>query len=107
MKNKKITSDNVFSAKHRLSLRKKLAKLRMETSFAKARLEKFESLTNREKQIIALLMLGLNNPQIAERLFISRHTVEQHRKNINRKLEIKSYADLFKFGYAFDMLTIF
>ena len=51
-------------------------------------------LTKRESQILTLLASGLNNPQIAEKLFISRYTVEQHRKNIIRKLHAKLLAHL-------------
>lgn len=51
-------------------------------------------LTKRETEIVTLIASGFNNPQIAEKLAISRYTVEQHRKNINRKLETKSVVDL-------------
>jgi DNA-binding CsgD family transcriptional regulator len=40
------------------------------------------SLTDREFQIIRLVQAGLSSDQIAERLFLSRHTVNKHRKNI-------------------------
>jgi DNA-binding NarL/FixJ family response regulator len=51
-------------------------------------------LTKRECEILELLASGYNNPQIAEKLFISRLTVEQHRKNIIRKLDAKSFVQL-------------
>ncbi len=83
--------------------RQKATRLVEEIHFVQTNQLKYDSLTKREIEIISLLMKGLNNPQIAERLFISRRTVEQHRKNINRKLEIKCYADLFRFGYSFGL----
>jgi DNA-binding CsgD family transcriptional regulator len=65
---------------------------------------KFDSLTKREIEVIYMLAKGHNNPQIAESLCISRHTVEQHRKNINRKLGIHSYFQLFQYALAFNLI---
>lgn len=45
-------------------------------------------LTNREKQILQLVAEGLSNQQIAEKLYVSRHTVDSHIKHIYRKLEV-------------------
>ncbi|OJJ17626.1 hypothetical protein BKI52_27580 [marine bacterium AO1-C] len=65
---------------------------------------KFARLTTREKEIITLLALGYQNNEIAEQLFISKSTVEQHRKNLKRKLEIKRFVDLIRFAQAFDLI---
>ena len=51
-------------------------------------------LTQREKEIIKELIKGLNVPQIAENLFISPYTVETHKKNIFKKLNIHNSIDL-------------
>lgn len=59
-------------------------------------LEKIK-ITRREKDIITELVKGLNVPQIAEKLFISVHTVETHKKNIFKKLNIHNSIDLVKF----------
>ncbi len=66
--------------------------------------KKFTSLTAREKEIVTLLALGFQNNEIAEQLFISKATVEQHRKNLKRKLEIKRFVDLIRFAQAFDLI---
>lgn len=68
--------------------------------------KQFQQLTAREKQILTLLAKGLNNPRVADRLFISRQTVETHRKHINRKLGIKHYRDVVQYALAFDLITI-
>ncbi len=52
------------------------------------------SLSEREKEIVALAVRGLKNKEIAERLFISVHTVLTHRKNISHKLGIHSLSGL-------------
>lgn len=54
------------------------------------------NITRREKEIITELIEGLNVPEIAEKLFISSHTVETHKKNIFKKLNIHNSIDLVK-----------
>lgn len=51
-------------------------------------------LTVREKEILKLIASGLTTPNIAERLFLSKFTVENHRKNILQKLKAKNVAEL-------------
>jgi DNA-binding NarL/FixJ family response regulator len=82
----------------------KLKRIRKQESFRQVNQDKFELLTKREIEIIFLLARDLNNPQIAETLCISRYTVEQHRKNINRKLGVSSYVQLFQYALAFDLV---
>lgn len=50
-------------------------------------------LTEREKEILALLVEGLNNPDIAERLFVSRSTVKFHVSNVLSKLGADSRTE--------------
>lgn len=56
--------------------------------------EEKESLSNREKEIVALVVKGMTNKEIADKLFLSLHTVNTHRRNIARKLEIHSATGL-------------
>jgi two-component system NarL family response regulator len=56
------------------------------------------SLTPREKEVLQLLAEGLTSPQIATRLFIATSTVDTHRRNVMRKLDIHSVADLTKYA---------
>lgn len=53
-------------------------------------------LTKREKEIIRLIIKEHNTGEIAEKLFISSHTVMTHRKNIFFKLNVKNIAGLTK-----------
>ena len=52
--------------------------------------ELLSSLTDREKEILTEVALGLSNRQIAERLFISEATVKVHIKSLLKKLKVKS-----------------
>ena len=51
-------------------------------------------LSEREGQVLSLICVGLTSAQIADKLFISQHTVNTHRKNILRKTFCKGTADL-------------
>ncbi len=53
-----------------------------------------EELTIREKLVLQQVSLGLQNKEIADKLSISTHTVITHRKNITRKLGIKTVSGL-------------
>ncbi len=52
------------------------------------------TLSDREKDILKLVAQGFTNKEIAEKLFLSIHTVTTHRKNISNKLGIKSISGL-------------
>ncbi|RYZ87837.1 MAG: response regulator transcription factor [Proteobacteria bacterium] len=56
------------------------------------------NLTDRELEIIQLLSLEYSGKQISEELFISQHTVESHRKNLLKKLNIKTTVGLVKYA---------
>ena len=62
-------------------------------------------LGNREIEIIQLLCEGHNSQQIADLLFISDHTVKTHRKNILRKLNLHSTAQLVQFAISNQLIT--
>ncbi len=51
-------------------------------------------ISEREREIIKLVALGKTNKDIAEDLFLSIHTVITHRKNISKKLGIKTISGL-------------
>ncbi len=57
-----------------------------------------ESLTIREKEMLRNFCEGLTCKEIAEKLFISFYTVDSHRKNIEKKLGLKSISAVVKFA---------
>jgi two-component system nitrate/nitrite response regulator NarL len=72
---------------------------------AKKRIENLhnaiDSLTKRERQVMDILMQGLNSKECAERLHISIFTFETHKKNIFRKLDINSTSELMRIAMDF------
>lgn len=59
-----------------------------------ARGEELQTLSAREKEIVICIVKGMTNREIADRLFLSTHTVITHRRNIVRKLQIHSVSGL-------------
>lgn len=57
-----------------------------------------KELTNREREILYHIANGKTSQQIAKELFISYHTVSEHRKNILKKLNLKNTADLIRYS---------
>jgi DNA-binding NarL/FixJ family response regulator len=63
-------------------------------------------LSPRETTIVRMVSMGLTNRQIAEKLFLSAHTVMTHRKNISSKLGIKSVSGLTVYAIVNNIITI-
>lgn len=73
-------------------------KLKLERLHAKAGEEadtdEQQTLSAREKEIVVCVVKGMTNREIADRLFLSTHTVITHRRNIARKLQVHSASAL-------------
>lgn len=82
----------------------KMKRLLEEDLFLKNNYRHFASLTKREKKIITMTANGKSSKEMAEELFISVHTINTHRKNINRKTDCRTFAALVKFALAFDLV---
>ena len=61
-------------------------------------LDVFNELSDREKDVMRLIVKEMTSTEIAEALFISTHTVDTHRKNILSKLNVKNVAGLVRFA---------
>lgn len=62
-------------------------------------------LTEREKEIITFISKGLTNNQIGEKLHISGRTVDSHRTNIMKKLDLHNVASLIRFAFQNGLAT--
>lgn len=64
------------------------------------------SLSNRHREVLALIATGLTSAQIAERLNISHATVLTHRRNLLRKLDLHSVADLTRYAVEHKIVPV-
>jgi len=61
-------------------------------------LDPYEMLTAREREVLHLVVEGHTSAEIADRLFVSRRTVETHRANLMRKLGLSTHTDLIRYA---------
>lgn len=55
-------------------------------------------LTNREKQVLALVAGGYTSREIGKALYISELTANKHRANIKKKLNLETFSDVLKYA---------
>ena len=66
----------------------------------------YDSLTPREQEIMVLLAEGLSANQVADKLFISPKTVENHRTNIMHKLGLNRTIDLVRYAAKLGLIDV-
>ena len=75
-------------------LKHKLDRLNAEEVNSESGEEEQQTLSTREKEIVVCVVKGMTNREIADRLYLSTHTVITHRRNIARKLQVHSASGL-------------
>lgn len=65
-----------------------------------------ETLTPREREVFRLAAEGLTSREIAARLFLSPRTVERHRANMMRKLDLQSQTELVRYAVCRGFLPL-
>ncbi len=63
-----------------------------------------ESLSKREKEVLTLIAKEFTTQEIADELFLSKHTIESYRKNLITKLGVRNLAGLTKYAIKFGLL---
>jgi DNA-binding NarL/FixJ family response regulator len=66
----------------------------------------YGTLTAREQEILRLLAEGLSSKEIAQKLFISPKTVENHRANIMNKLDLHSSIELVRYAAKLGLIDV-
>jgi DNA-binding NarL/FixJ family response regulator len=88
------------------TLSHRVVKLILETSKEETRItdEKYSSLTPREEEVLRLLVEGFTSSEIADNLYISPKTVENHRTNIMNKLGLHSTLELVRYAVKIGLI---
>ena len=63
-----------------------------------AALDPYDTLTMREREVLSMVVQGQSSAEIADKLFISPRTVETHRANLMRKLNLQRQTDLIRYA---------
>jgi len=69
----------------------------MNSVFTKEK-DTLQALTQREKDVLKLIALEHTTQEIADKLFLSKHTIESYRKNLISKLNVRNLAGLTKYA---------
>ncbi len=104
--NKEVTTAEVLKAVRRvlkgeLYLSKRMSDLLLRRTFDKGRVSDMEAvstLSDREIEVLELIGKGLRSTEIAERLCLSVKTIETHRQNMKRKLNLESGTLLVRYA---------
>lgn len=78
----------------------------MEKASQSGTLDLYDTLTNREREVLQLCSEGHTNVEIGTKLFISHRTVETHRANLMSKLSLNSHTDLIRFALEKGILPL-
>lgn len=82
----------------------KAERLLAENNFLRSHYNEFARLSDRECDILRQMALGKSSTETAQTLFISKATVETHRRNIKKKLKTSSFFELCQYARSFDLI---
>ena len=89
-----LFSKQIFYGEEKTEILNKINEIAIQLRGNKEKLKDNKEISEREKAVLECVAKGMTNKEIAEKLFISAHTVITHRKNIVRKLGIKTVSGL-------------
>ena len=70
------------------------------------RVDSYERLTDREREVLILVAEGYTNPQIADMLHVSPKTVDGHRTNLMSKLELHDRTEVVKYALRRQLIDL-
>ncbi len=109
---KDSNDDEIINAVHSISNDKMYYGSSISDVFAKKILKQnksaneIEKLTERELEVLELIVLGMSNKEIANKLFVSKRTIDNHRTNCMRKIGANNTADIVRIAYQNNLVKI-
>lgn len=109
---KDSNDDEIVNAVHSISNEKMYYGSSISDVFAKKLLKQtksiseMEKLTERELEVLELIVQGMSNKEIANKLFVSKRTVDNHRTNCMRKICANNTADIVRIAYQNNLVKI-
>jgi DNA-binding NarL/FixJ family response regulator len=88
------------------SISRKVIEEYVQQASTAAELDSYETLTDREREVLQLIAEGSSTRQIAEQLHISVKTVETHRAHLMDKLELRSTAELTQYAIRKGVISL-
>ncbi len=76
------------------------------TMYATALLLDTDRVSPREQEVLELLSNGLSSTEIASQLYLSSHTVNDHRKALKQKLRARNAAEMIRRGFELQLLHL-
>lgn len=64
-----------------------------------------KNITEREMEVLQLIIKGFSNKEIADKLIVSKRTVDKHRSNLMKKLDAKNTADIVRIAYESKLVS--
>ena len=89
---------------HLHDLYPKIEKIFDENLILKKYYARFSTLTQKEKAILTMIAKGFTSGEISRKMCRSKLTVDKHRQNIMKKLEVKRIAELIRIAHTFDII---
>jgi len=104
--NKQETNEKLIEAIHTVLRNERFLSEELKTKLVSSALgntqvkqDPLDRLSDREKEIFRLIGEGLTTGAIAERLFLSTHTIDTHREHIKRKLNVRTANELSRMAF--------
>jgi len=66
--------------------------------------DRYQTLTEREREVLQLTAEGYTSREIGEKLFISHRTVDKHRENVQDKLELRNTVEMATYAYQHNLI---
>lgn len=110
--NKEESPDEIYNAVIQVAKNKKYLTAQQQQFFATQFISdnddeniRHSRLSDREYQIMSLLVSGKSNTQIAKKLNISKNTLSNHRNNILKKIQVQNIVELTKYAMQYHLIN--